>query len=77
MSAHTVKAPTWWLSCDVAGCTETSPCMPTLGAAVNEAVAEEGWHTFGPGRHVCGRDDHAHEEAARRFAAELAREVAP
>lgn len=41
MSAHTVKAPTWWLSCDVAGCTETSPCMPTLGAAVNEAVAAE------------------------------------
>lgn len=24
-----------------------------------------------PGRHACGRDDHAHDEAARRFEREL------
>lgn len=77
MTANTVDAPIWWLSCDVPGCTETSPTDYSEGAAINEAVAEEGWHTFGPGRHVCGRDDHAHDEAARRFAAELARDVAP
>lgn len=77
MTAHTVNAPCWWLTCDVRSCrVSTDPSAASEGRALNDAVAS-GWRTLGPRRHVCPTRDHAHEEDARRFAAELAREVKP
>lgn len=74
MTARSAPAVLWWLECDVPGCDATSQTMPSEGAAVNEAV-EDMWRTYGPGRHVCWRDDHAHDRAAERFARERDEEV--
>lgn len=77
MTIHLVSAPVTWLTCDVAGCREATDTAATSeGRALNDAVSI-GWRTLGPRRHLCPTRDHAHEEAARRFADELAREVKP
>ncbi len=72
MSVHESNATVYWLSCDVYGCKTTSEVTPvSRGRALNLAGGDGGWHLFGPARHVCPTRDHPHEEAARKWAAEI------
>ena len=72
MSVHESNATVYWLTCDVRGCAVTSEATcHSRGRALNLAGGDEGWHLFGPARHVCPTRDHPHEEAARRWYADL------
>lgn len=75
MSVRARTMTVYQLACDVSDCPVTSPVAVSVGGAVNLAVGECGWMTFGPARHVCNFGDAGHVAAKARFEAELREEL--